>query len=109
MRLFTPTKKKYLIIMVIITMTMLFNSQQIGGAEICVGESFIRNTTYEKLLGVKIDHNLNCDDHLNSIRNRESGKLGALTRVIPYTIDKSKLNINSFFNLIIKIYMLHSR
>ena len=77
---------------------MLFDSQQKGGAEMCVGELFIRNATCEKVLGVKIYHHLNFDDNLNSLRKRVTEKLGALGKVKPYMFDKRKLNMSSFFN-----------
>ena len=79
-------------------------------AEIRVG----KNTTCEKLLGVKTDQHLNFDDHVKSICKKASGKLRALARVIPYmSVEKRKLIMNSLFNTQFNhfplIWILHIR
>ena len=52
--------------------------------EILVGESLIKNSTCEKLLGVKIDDKLNFDTHVKGLCKRANNKLIALARATPH-------------------------
>ena len=57
--------------------------------EIWVGESLIKSSTCEKLLGVKIDNKLNFDTHVKGLCKKANNKLRALARATPYmSLDK---------------------
>ena len=72
---------------------------QESDAETCVRESLIKNTTCDKVLGIKIDQHLSFDDNVKSICKKTSGRLRCLARLIPYmSVKKRKLIMNSFFN-----------
>ena len=82
--------------------------------EIRVGESLIKSSTCEKLLGVKIYNKLNFDTHVKGLCKKANNKLRALARATPYMpLKKKKLLMNSFFNAQFNycplIWMLHSR
>ena len=82
--------------------------------EIQVGESVIKNTTCEKLLGIKIDNKLTFDEHVSGLCKKAATKLRALARVTSYmSLPKKKLLLNSFFNAQFNycplVWMLHSR
>ena len=63
-------------------------------------ETEIKNSEYEKLLGIKVDTKLNLNEHLNDIISKASRKVNALSRVVPYmSLSKKKILMNSFFNL----------
>ena len=67
--------------------------------ELKVGDSLIKTSTCEKLVGVKIDYKLTFDIHVASLCKKANGKLRTLARPTPYiTIEKWKLLMNSFFN-----------
>ena len=67
--------------------------------EIRVGESLIKNSTCEKLLGIKIDNKLNFDTHVEGLYKKANNKLRALARATPYmSFEKKKLRMKSFFN-----------
>ena len=58
----------------------------------------IGNGKCEKLLGVKIDVNLNFNDHIADLCKNTSKKISALARVAPFlSFDKRKLLINALF------------
>ena len=82
--------------------------------EIQVRESVIKNTTCEKLLGIKIDNKLTFDEHISGLCKKAANKLRALARVTSYmSLPKKKLLLNSFFNAQFNycplVWMLHSR
>ena len=64
-----------------------------------IGTLHIKNSCSEKLLDVKIDSDLNFEEHISSICKKANAKLNALARISPY-IDKGKrrLIMNAFFN-----------
>ena len=63
-----------------------------------VGDYTIDNSEYEKLLGVKIDVNLNFNDHISDLCKKASRKISALARVTPFMgLSKRKLLMNVFF------------
>ena len=79
-----------------------------------LGEMEIKNSEYEKLLGIKVDTKLNFNEHLNDIISKASRKVNALSRVVPYmSLSKKKILMNSFFNSQFSycplIWMFHSR
>ena len=82
--------------------------------EIRVGESLMKCSTCEKLLGIKIDNKLNFDTHVKGLCTKPNNKLRALARATPYmSLEKKKLVTNSYFNAHFSycplIWMLHSR
>ena len=79
-----------------------------------VGESLIKSSTCEKMLGIKIDNKLIFDTHVKGLCTKANNKLRALARATPYmSLKKKKLLMNSFFNAQFNycslIWMLHSR
>ena len=79
-----------------------------------VADSYVKNSTSEKLLGVKIDKKLIFGEHVRNILKNANSKLKALARATPYMdIRKRKLLLNAFFNAqfnyCLLIWMLHSR
>ena len=65
-----------------------------------VKDYIIKNSDYEKLLGVKVDANLNFNCHLENTLKKVSKKVHMLARITPYmSIPKRKLLMNSFFLL----------
>ena len=78
-----------------------------------VGDSLIKTSSYEKLLGVKTDYKLTFNNHLANVCKKANNKLRALARATPYiTIEKRELVMNYFFNAQLNycplIWMLHS-
>ena len=74
----------------------------------------IKNSDYEKLLGVKFDSKLRFDQHITDLCRRTSRKIHALARVTPFmNLSKRRLLMNSFFktqlNYCPLIWMCHSR
>ena len=74
----------------------------------------IGSSECEKLLGVKIDVNLNCNEHISDLCKKASRKISALARVAPFkSIEKRKVVINAFFTSQLSycppIWMRHSR
>ena len=62
-----------------------------------IGDYTIDNSECEKLLGVKIDVNLNFNDHIPGLCKKASRKKSALARVTPFMgLSKGKLLINAF-------------
>ena len=60
-----------------------------------LGETEIKNSEYEKLLGIKFDTKLNFNEHLNDIINKASRKVNALSRFVLYmSLSKKKILMN---------------
>ena len=58
----------------------------------------IKNSDYEKLLGVTVDAYLNFTCHLENVLKKASKKVHVLVRITPgMSIPKRKLLMNSFF------------
>ena len=79
-----------------------------------IGDYTIDNSECEKLLGVKIDVNLNFNDHISDVCKKASRKISALARVTPFMgLSKRKLLMNAFlisqFSYCPLIWMCHSR
>ena len=51
--------------------------------DIKIGDYTIENRNCEKLLGVKIDANLNFNDHISDLSNKACRKISTLARVTP--------------------------
>ena len=69
---------------------------------------------FEKLLGVKVDHELNFNKHVSSLCKKASQKVNALSRIASYmTFDQRRLILNSFitshFSYCAIVWMFHSR
>ena len=74
----------------------------------------ITNIKCEKLLGIKIDHKLTFNAHIDEICKKAGQKMNALTRVIPcMNIIKRRSLLNTFFmsqsNYCLLTRMCHSR
>ena len=66
--------------------------------EVKIGNSLIKRSNCEQLLGVKIDTKLTFDDHIKDQWKKANSKVGALGRVTQYMgLAKTKLLMNSFF------------
>ena len=56
-----------------------------------IGDTEIKNSEYENLLGIKVDIKLNFNEHLNDIISKASRKVNAMSRVMPYmSLSKKK-------------------
>ena len=65
--------------------------------QIKIGNETVSNSKYEKLLGVKVDHELNFNEHVSSLCKKASQKLNALSRIAScMTFDQRRLILNSF-------------
>ena len=74
----------------------------------------IGNSECENILGVKIDVNLNFNEHISDLRKKASRKISALARVAHFmSVEKRKLVMNAFFtsqfNYCPLVWMCHSR
>ena len=63
----------------------------------CMYTKTVGNKFLEKLLDVKIDSDVNCEEHISSICKKASAKVNALARISPY-IDEGErwLIMNAF-------------
>ena len=62
-----------------------------------IGNETVGNSKYEKLLEVKVDHELNFNEHVSSSCRKASQKLNALSRIAScMTFDQRRLILNSF-------------
>ena len=74
----------------------------------------IQSSKCEKLLGVKLDSNLNFNSHIHEICQKAGQKLNAISRITPYMdFPKRRLLINAFFysqfNYCQLVWMCHNR
>ena len=68
-------------------------------ATVRIGDTEIKNSEYEKLLGIKVDTKLNSNEHLNDMISKVNRKVNALSRVMLYmSLSKKKKLLSSFFN-----------
>ena len=82
--------------------------------QINIGNETVSNSQYEELLGVKIDHELNFNEHVSSLCKKASQKLNTLSRIAScMTFDQRRLILNSFitsyFSYCPIVWMFHSR
>ena len=64
-----------------------------------LGTAQIKNSQYEKLLGVTIDTKLSFKTHIQKICGKANAKLKALGRIVPFmNLEKRKILMNAFFN-----------
>ena len=58
----------------------------------------IKNSKFEKLLGIKLDSKLNFNSHIHDICQKAGQKLNAISRITPYMdFAKRRLLVNAFF------------
>ena len=74
----------------------------------------IKNSKFEKLLGIKLDSKLNFNSHIHDICQKAGQKLNAISRITPYTdCAKRRLLVNAFFysqfNYCQLVWMCHNR
>ena len=70
----------------------------------------IKNSTEEKLLGVKFDSNLSFEGHVTSLCKKASQKLHALARISHYMdLNKRRNSVTSQFSYCPLTWMFHSR
>ena len=74
----------------------------------------IKNSKFEKLLGIKLDSKLKFNSHMHDICQKAGQKLNAISRITPYMdFAKRRLLVNAFFysqfNYCQLIWMCHNR
>ena len=79
-----------------------------------LGTAQIKNSQYEKLLGVTIDTKLSFKTDIQQICGKTNAKLKALARIVPFmNLEKKKILMNEFFNAQFSYcpltWMFHSR
>ena len=79
-----------------------------------IGTTQLTNSKCEKILGLKIDSNLNFRDHIESICKKTGAKLNALTRIANHMpFQKRKVLVNTLFTSQFSYFpltcMFHSR
>ena len=91
---------------------MLLSTEQ--QVHVNLGTAHIKNSQYEKLLGVTIDTKLSFKTHIQQICGKANAKLKALARIILFmNLEKNKILMKAFFNAQFSYcsltWMLHSR
>ena len=82
--------------------------------QIKIGNETVSNSKYEKLLGVKVDHELNFNEHVSSLCKKASQKLNALSRIAScMTFHQRRLILNFFitshFSYCPIVWVFHGR
>ena len=73
-----------------------------------VGDYTIDNSGCEKLLGAKIDVNLNFNDHISDLCKKASRKISALAKVTPFMgLSKRKFYNECFFHFTVQLLPTH--
>ena len=90
---------------------LLSTDQQV---HVNLGTAQIKNSQYEKLLGVTIDMELSFKTHIQQICEKANAKLKALAKIVPFmNLEKKKISMNAFFNAQFSYcpltWMFHSR
>ena len=63
-----------------------------------IENQIIKNSKFEKLLGIKLDSKLNFNSHIHEICQKAEQKLNAISRIAPYMdFAKKRLIVNAFF------------
>ena len=77
-------------------MSLLYNSN--SEVSLTIETQEIKNSKFEKLLGIILDSKLNFNSHIHDICQKAGQKLNAISRITPY-IDfaKMRLLVNVFF------------
>ena len=72
-----------------------------------IGESIIKNSEHEKLLGVLLDNQLSFKKHINNLCSKAIQKLNALSRISSYmSLDKRRIIMKAFINFAIWVLSL---
>ena len=72
-----------------------------------IGDKEIKNSEYEKLIGIKVVTKLNFNQHSNDVNSKASRKVNALSRIMPYmSLSKRKKLVSLFFNPKLKYWPL---
>ena len=71
--------------------------------DIKIGDYTIGNSECEKLLGVKIDVNLNFNNHISDLCKKASRKISALARVAPF-MSFNKRKLLQYFHNILRLF-----
>ena len=76
--------------------------------------SSIESNTKDILLGITIERDLNCDDHVNNLCKESCQKLNALAHLSPFmSVDKKSIVMKAFIKLPFGycplVWMFHSR
>ena len=79
-----------------------------------IENQIIKNSKFEKLLGIKLDSKLNFNSHIHDICQKARQKLNAISRITPYMdFARRRLIINAFFysqfNYCQLVWMCHNR
>ena len=75
---------------------LLINNTK-GSFQINIGNETVSSSKYEKLLGIKINHELCFNENLSSFSKKASHKLNALSQIAScMTFDQRRLILNSF-------------
>ena len=70
-----------------------------GEITIRIGDTEIKNSKYEKLLGIKVNTKLNFNEHLNDIISKTNPKVNTLSTVMRYmNLSRKKKQVSSLFN-----------
>ena len=82
--------------------------------QIKIGNETVSISKYEKLLGVKVHHELNFNEHVSSLCKKASQKVNALSRIAScMTFDQRRLILNSFitshFSYCPIVWIFHNR
>ena len=82
--------------------------------QIKIGKKTVSNSKYEKLLGVKVDNELNFNEHISSLCKKANQKLNTLSCIAScMTFDQTRLILNSFITSHVSncpiVWMFHSR
>ena len=65
---------------------------------LAIENQIIKNSKFEKLLGIKLDSKLNFNSHIHDICQKAGQKLNAISRIRPYMgFAKRCLIVNAFF------------
>ena len=68
--------------------------------QIKIGNEIVSNSKYEKLLGVRVDHELNFNEHISSLYKKVSQKLNALSQIAScMTFDRRRFIFELFHNI----------
>ena len=69
-----------------------------SNVSLTIGNQKIKNSKFEKLLGIKLDSKLNFSSHVHNIYQKAVQKLNVISRISLY-IDfaKKRLLVNAFF------------
>ena len=77
---------------------ILLMLRTVDSNQIQIANSLIKNSLFEKLFGVKFDHQLTFDQHVKSFCKEANAKLEVFARVVSYIgLAKKKLRNEYFF------------